>query len=323
MADAIGVKELSKEELADALLLAERPIIAMHSRPDGDTVGAGIALCEIFRMLGKEPSYVCDDKIPVRLSFLTEGYETWDGNEGEVIAVDVASPSQLGALFERLSVKLMIDHHERGVRFADGYVPTSASSAAEAIYNVAEVLIARGLIKMTRALAYPLYAAMSSDTGCFCYSNASEECYRKAAALISTGIDFSDINHRLFNSKLPEQVRAEGFVASKIKTACDGKIAYATVSLSERRSLGLEYEHLDTAIDVVRGIFGVRLAFIIKETDKGDLRASLRSTGADVAKIAESFGGGGHHRAAGCSVSASNIDEAARAVLALAEKEIQ
>ena len=316
-------KKLTARECAERLLEIENPLVLMHARPDGDTVGAGIALCEIFKALGKKPVYVSEDNIPKRLEFLTSGNELASSfDDKEVIAVDIAAPKQAGNLLASLPApKLMIDHHEFGIPFADFYTVKGLSSAGEAVLNVALELENMGKISITQKIAYPIYAAMSSDTACFRYSSANDKTYEMAALLINTGIDFSDINHRLFNSKLPEQIKAEGFTSSKIKTAFSGKVAYAEISLAERRALGLDFEFFETSVDVVRQLFGVEIAFVVKESDTGEIRASLRSLGANVAKIATELGGGGHVRAAGCSPNANSVEEASQMILDLIEKE--
>lgn len=316
-------KKLTARECAERLLEIENPLVLMHARPDGDTVGAGIALCEIFKALGKKPVYVSEDNIPKRLEFLTSGNELASSfDDKEVIAVDIAAPKQAGNLLASLPApKLMIDHHEFGIPFADFYTVKGLSSAGEAVLNVALELENMGKISITQKIAYPIYAAMSSDTACFRYSSANDKTYEMAALLINTGIDFSDINHKLFNSKLPEQIKAEGFTSSKIKTAFSGKVAYAEISLAERRALGLDFEFFETSVDVVRQLFGVEIAFVVKESDTGEIRASLRSLGANVAKIATELGGGGHVRAAGCSPNANSVEEASQMILDLIEKE--
>ena len=316
-------KKLSARECAERILEIEEPLVLMHARPDGDTVGSGIALCEIFKSLGKNPVYLSEDKIPKRLEFITDGYELATSFDGKtVVAVDIASPKQAGNILSALPTPaLMIDHHEVGIPFADFYIVPGLSSAGEAVLNVALELEKMGKLTVTEKLAYPIYAAISSDTACFRYSSASDATYEKAALLINTGIDFSDINHRLFNCKLPEQVKAEGFISSKIKTAFSGKVAYATVTLEERRNLNVDFEFFETAVDVVRSLFGVEVAFVVKETDSGEFRASLRSTGADVARIASRLDGGGHLRAAGCSPKAKSAEEAASIIIDLIEKE--
>lgn len=316
-------KKLTARECAERLLEIERPLILMHARPDGDTIGAGIALCEIFKALGKSPVYISEDNIPKRLEFITKDNERASDFDGkEVVAVDVASPKQAGNILAALPAPvLMIDHHEVGIPFADFYTVKGLSSAGEAVLNVALELKKMGKISLTQKIAYPIYTAMSSDTACFRYSSANNKTYEMAALLINTGINFSDINHKLFNSKLPEQIKAEGFVSSKIKTAFSGKVAYAEISVAERKALGLDFEFFETSVDVVRQLFGVEIAFVIKETESGEFRASLRSLGANVAKIAAELGGGGHIRAAGCSPNAKSAEEASEIILNLIEKE--
>ncbi len=316
-------KSLTAKECAERILQIEKPLVLMHARPDGDTVGAGIALCEIFKSLGKNPVYISEDNIPKRLEFLTVDNIIADSFEGRtVVAVDIASPSQAGDILTKLPPPaLSIDHHEFGEPFADGYIPKGLSSAGEAVFDVANELVKMGRITLNSKIAYPIYAAISSDTAGFRYSSAKNSTYEKAAKLINTGIDFADINHRLFNSKLPEQVKAEGFISSKIKTSEGGKIAYATITRKERDELKIPFEFFETAIDVVRSLIGVEIAFVVKETDSGAFRASLRSVGADVAKIAKLMDGGGHKRAAGCAPKADSIDSAADLILALIKSE--
>ena len=177
------------------------------------------------------------------------------------------------------------------------------------LFDIALELKSQGKIEITEKLAYALYSAMSSDTGCFSYSNTSPKTHRYAAMLLEVGLDAADINHKLFNSKTKEQIKAEGFIASRLQSAANGRISYATVTLKDRKELGLLEEHFDTAIDVVRSRQGTKIAFVIKEIDAGKFKVSLRSTGLDVALVAAKFGGGGHIRAAGCTVFADTAEE--------------
>lgn len=318
-------KELSLSECVDILLLTERPLVLMHVRPDGDTVGSAAGLMRLFKMLGRPVKYASTDKVPDRLAFLLEGLDMASENEYASmtpISIDVPSPMQLGDIIERIPApRLMIDHHEVASPFADIYTVRGMSSAGEVLYLIAEEMIRRGLITMTPELAYPIYAAISSDTGSFAYSNTSSDTYRRAASLIDTGIDFTDINHRLFSSKSAEQLRAEGLVSGRLYTSSGGRVAYSYISRAEREAMGLMMEHFETAIELVRSVRGAEIAFIIKETDKGEFKGSLRSVGADVTKVASRFMGGGHIRAAGCTVKAESAEEAARILLLAVEKE--
>lgn len=310
-------KRLTARECALFLTEAENPTVLLHARPDGDTVGSAMALIELFSALGKDADYASADKIPERLEFLTKGKKKREDLDGRtLIAIDVASPSQLGAYSEIADrVSLMLDHHAKGQPFADCYILPEASSAGEVLMTVIEELVSMGRLVITEKIAYPLYASVSSDTGGFIYSSASPDTYRRAAVLMECGIDYSDINHKLFNSKSKEQIRAEGLVAAKLGTAHVGKIAYATVSKKEREDFGLSPVHFETAIDVVRTLMGAEIAIFVRENDDGTLRASLRSTGADVASVAAELNGGGHVRAAGCSPEGKSVEEGLGAVL--------
>ena len=312
-------KVLNAEECARRILEIEHPLVLMHVRPDGDTVGSAAALMYIFHKLGKAPLWACSDPIPERLEFLLKNYREayrYEYDSSTVVTVDIPTKDQIGEIYDFMPrASLMIDHHEVGAPFADNFIIGGASSAGEVVMLVVEELIKMGKIELDPGLAYPLYAAISSDTGCFRYSNATPDTMRRGAALVETGIDSADINHRLFNSKTPRQIRAEGFVAEKIQTEFSDKVAYATVTRRERERLDVLLEHLETAIDVVRSVAFVEISFVVKETDRGEYKASLRSTEADVAAICARFGGGGHVKAAGCTVPARSIDEAARKLL--------
>ena len=305
-------KRLSRREATERLLALRDPVILIHVHPDADCVGTMAALSRVFAALGQKATYASDDDVPERLAFLLNGTErTRDLRGKDVVSVDVASRKQGGeSLLAAEKIDLMIDHHEIGDSFADGYVISGSSSTAEVLYDLIEELVEMGKLTVTREIAEPLFAAMSSDTGGFRFSSAKPRTFRIAASFIELGVNHAEISHKLFYSKSKEQIKAEGFIAKKTELFADGKIAVATHTEAERLELGAAEEHFDTAIEIPRSISGVQIAVIVKETDKGTFKASLRSLGANVAEVAKKFGGGGHIRAAGCSPEAKSIDEA-------------
>lgn len=309
-------KALSPLECAERLLELKRPLVVMHQRPDGDTVGSGAALCKILERLGKKVYYTCADEIPSRLKFLTAGLEFTDNFEGlEAVSIDVASPSQLGSLEGRVFPVLMLDHHAKGIPFADNFILPDASSAGEVLYKVVLELEKMGKITPDKELASLLYASISSDTGGFIFSSAKESTYLAAARLISVGIDSAEINRLLFNSKSEEQIKAEGATAACLKTALSGRVSYALISKKMREELSLPFSAFECSIDVVRALEGIECCFVIKESDDNKFKVSLRSSGKNVADIAVRHGGGGHIRAAGCTVEAGSIEEAAEILI--------
>lgn len=312
-----GHRSLTPREAAERLLTYTHPVVIMHARPDGDTVGSASALIKILRKLGIPAEYASADPVSERLSFLISGESRAQSLENrELIAIDVASEAQLGSLAKYAeSITLTIDHHRINSPFSDNLTLPDASSAGEALFSVLNELTVMGKCKLDSEIAYPIYAAISSDTGGFVFSSASASSYRLAADLIETGIDFADINHRLFHSKSKEQLKAEGFISSNLKSAADGKISYATLSIEDRDLLGLSSEHFETAIDIVRSVIDAEIAVFVRENDDGSVKASMRSTGFNVAAIAAEFGGGGHIRAAGCTLSAKSAEDGAKILI--------
>ena len=314
------MSELSFSELVDRVIGAKKPILLTHTRPDGDTVGSCAALASIFEATGRRATVVSPDVIPRRLSFLSDNDRFSPKKEypadATVIAVDVASPQQLGSLQSvftgALSPSFMIDHHERGVAFCPRYLRADASAVGEIVYDLAVELVSRGVLPAIPPFAVnAIFASISSDTGCFKYSNVTPRTHRIAAELIERGADAAEINRLLFDVKTAEILAAEGYVASHLHKTLNGRIAWVIVTDAIRDGLGLLDEHFETAIDVVRSLEGVEIAMTVKESPDGKYKVSFRSTGLDVAKVAATLGGGGHVRASGCSLSAHSADDAA------------
>ena len=318
---------LSFDELCARLCENKSTLIVYHTHSDGDAVGSAFALREIFRLMDIPAMCACSDEVPERLRFISDyaqgsvlveaGMEL--GHE-RVISVDTAAPAQLGDMFHILhkDIDLMIDHHSRGTVFADNYIDATASATGEIIYAIAKHFLDCGKIcAMSPQLLTCIYAAISSDTGGFRYSNVTPCTHRIAADLIEAGIDASDINHRLFESKALMQICAEGLAIESLELHLDGRVACSSISYREKQKYGVEESDLDTMIEIPRSILGVEVAFVVRQPDeKPYFRVSMRSAcDFDVSAICARFGGGGHVRAAGCGIEAENIQEAIKKIL--------
>ena len=312
---------LSQGETVKRLLAIEYPLILIHTKPDGDCYGSAAALSQIFALLGKPSCIFSPEPIPERLSFLTALSDALPYEEGKnytPVAIDVASPAQLGTAEGRFSPVLQIDHHARGIRFADFYLDADAAAAGEIVFDIAETLLSEGKISaIPTRLASAIYVAISSDTGCFRQANTTAKTHEIAARLIALGADVANINHALFEAKSPRQMRAEATVMANIRLHKNGKIASFTTLKKDRDENGLLTEDFETSIDIVRAVKGAEIAVVIKEADtkENTYKVSFRSTGADVARVAAHFGGGGHIRAAGCTVEAETAEKALAMVL--------
>jgi len=319
---------LDMRTLCERICQNKRTLIVYHVRSDADAVGSAFALRELLRVMGIPAICACGDEIPERLRFLTDGVQdsvVLDEEMGldheRVISVDSASPQQLGPLFERLRrrVDLMIDHHGVGTVYADHYIDPHACATGEIIYEIAGELLRMGRIdEIPPRVIHSVYAAMCSDTGCFRYANATPRAFRLAAELIERGADQMGINRQLFEAKSFKQIKAEGEAASRMVLHDGGRIASVTFPYSSKFALSLQDEHLETIIDIPRSVAGVEVAFSVRQPeDRPYFRVSMRSSSeVDVSAICARFGGGGHKRAAGCSLEAANVRDAEEKILA-------
>ena len=321
-------RQYKLDEVCDFLKEKRDTLIIFHVRPDADAIGAAFALKLVLEAMGSKALCTCESEIPSRLAFLTEKHQKSARFEGidknfefeRVITVDTASPSQLGnlqSLFEN-KIDLMIDHHENGTKYADYYIRSDYAAAGEIVYEIATRLVQIGALKAIPRDAYDLiYAALSSDTGCFKYSNVAPHTHICAAELLNAGVDTAEINHRLFDCKSEKMLAAESAGFQNIKFFNNRKIAAVLFPFELKQQLELEDEHLKTLVDVARAVDGVKIAMSVRQsTAYRSFRISLRSSCAfDVSVVAKHFSGGGHSKAAACTIEADSIEFATRLVV--------
>lgn len=318
---------ISLERIADMLCEKKKTLIIFHVRPDADAVGSAFALRELLRIMDVPVYCACSDEVPERLQFLCDGTQgsvliddDFALDYERVVSVDSASPSQLGSLYVRLhkDVDLMIDHHAFGTPYANNYIDPDAAATGEIIYELAKILKAKGRIaEIPERTLNCIFAAISSDTGGFRFSNTTPRIMRIAAELMEKGVDVAALSSLLYDSKPLTQLRAEGAAIERVRIYENGKIASVLFPFELKQKLGAASEHLDSLIDIARSICGVEVAFVVKQMEcGGPCRISIRSTGnVDVAEICALFGGGGHRCAAGCTLNVDCVEDAEGQIL--------
>lgn len=326
-------KSLTFEEVIARLSAPADTLVLFHRNPDADAVGSAFAMKKVLSDLGSRALCICESEIPKRLLFLTDGEQESvlpasipeDFNAVRIISVDTASPAQMGELFPLYGdrVDLMIDHHGMGEPYADHYIRPDAAATGEILFDLVKQLATEGLVTITDALCTSLYAAISADTGGFRFSNVTPQTHLRTAELMASGIDCAEINHRLFDAFSLEQLRARGAGISNLQLFADGKIAIITFPYALKVALGLEDQHLDTLVDVARSLEGVRIAISIRQPEtEGVFRVSVRSSCEyDVAALCAEFGGGGHKKAAGCTLTATDMDDAIQKIVSQIDAE--
>ncbi len=311
------------EELISALEEPADTLIIFHRNPDADAVGSAFALRNVMEQLGSPTRCICQEEVPEYLQFLTNNAQesilaeaVLSGFEPtRVISVDTASVSQMGTLAELFAdrVDVMIDHHEGsepyGVR---SYIRSGAAATGEIIFDLIKKLAGEERITIDEEMCIDLYAAISGDTGCFRYSNVTPKTHIRAAELVASGIDCADINRRLFENKSLERLRAQSAAISNMELFADGKIAVVTFPYALKAALGLGDDDLGALVDIPRSLIGVEVALCIRQPlPEGKFRVSARSNGEyDVAALCRKFEGGGHAKAAGCTLTATDMAEA-------------
>ena len=208
------IRALSFSELSAELSKKQDSLILFHTRPDADAVGSAYALKLLIEALGAKAFCLCSDELPRRLRFLTDSFDRLDSvgdvDAYRIITVDCGAASQIGALYEKLKPSLAIDHHRTATPFCDGYTDSSAAATAEIIYEVSQDMLKKGVVSsLPRRFYECIYAAISSDTGSFRYSNATPKTHTIAAEILARGVDAAAINHNLFESKTLSELRAD------------------------------------------------------------------------------------------------------------------
>lgn len=236
------------------------------------------------------------------------------------LCVDCGDIKRLGdriRLFKEIGNTANIDHHKTNTMFADAnYVEGETSSTGEILFKVFDKMG----VEINDEIARYLYIAICSDTGCFKYSNVSPDTLNIAAKLIVYNFDFAEIARLLFDTDSLNVTRFKAELMSNIESYAGGKISLVRMTEDMYERYGIPESEAPNGVEIPRRVEGTEIAVCVK-TKKGRIEISLRSNGiADVSKIAEKFGGGGHRAAAGCKMTGKTMDEAADAVIAECER---
>lgn len=290
-------------------------LVLCHASPDGDTLGSAAALVRGLRALGKRARYACGDKPDEKFAYLFAGLGPEEFAPAHIMSVDVADASLLGGIQGEYGgrVELAIDHHGSHRHFArESWVDPSAAACCELVF----LLLKEMGVAIGQAIASCLYTGISTDTGCFRYTNVAPRTHRIAAQLLELGANAGDINRAMFESKSRAQVEAERLVMEGLEFHCGGKCALVRVPWSVYQHSGAREGELEGIASLPRQIQGVLVGVTLKEKEDGTVKASIRSNPpASAGAICEGFGGGGHKYAGGCSFPGLTLEEAAQKLL--------
>lgn len=308
-------KKINLLETGNMLLAAQKIVLCCHVSPDGDTLGSALGLARLLEQKGKEVTVFVDDDINKSLNFIP-GIEKVQRPEAGVtieadlfVVVDASSFDRVGICNEvvKAPVLLNIDHHISNTEFADYlYLDAEAAAAGEIMCDLFEAM---GW-EYDEAIAIDFYTAITTDCGSFRYSNTTSKTMQRAAKLLDYGVKPNEISDMLdIRSRKTTELLAK--VLPSLTFDYEGKVAYLTIT----NDLYDKEAQTDSFVNYPRYIEGVEVAIMFKAVEPEVTRVSMRSSNVDVAKIALSFGGGGHIRAAGCTIYAP-VEEAKAQLIA-------
>ncbi len=307
---------------------AKKILIATHENPDGDGIGSIIALGNALRRMGKKVVLYCKDPVPKMYQYLPEHKKIVTKinpkDKFDVsFLVDLGELERVGTEFKDFparGVTISLDHHARGVHNADyNFCLPKQASSGEVIFKILKALKA----PLNKTIAVNLYTAMVTDTGSFKYSNTTAESFEIAAELSRYGIDYWQVALNCFETYSLERMDLLQRVMATLTIEPSQKIASVVVSLADLKASGASPDESEGFINYPRSMAPVEVAIAFKEVAPEQYKVSLRSKAyADVARVAESFNGGGHIRASGCKVKGS-LAEVKKQVIKAIEAELK
>lgn len=306
------------KKVIELIKQAKTAMILPHENADGDAIGSCLAMRDALRSIGIAAEIYAEEPLEPSLRFLDDGIIVYSGQSiacDTAIVLDCGDEKRLGkrkAIADSAERVINIDHHGTNTFFGDAaYVEPEASATGEILFRV----FREAGIEITREIARYLYTAICSDTGCFAYSNVSPETFRIAAELIGYDIDHAEIARQLFNcvELSSELMKAE--LTSSIHSYYGGRLRIVAADERIAEKYGVDLREVSDLVELPRRIRGTEVAVSLKYSG-GKLRASLRSNGdVTVDKVALSFGGGGHAKAAGCTIDAPSLDVAEKLIV--------
>jgi len=309
-----------------ALEQHRRVLISTHVSPEGDALGSALALAHALRGMGKEALVVNRDPVPRLLDFLPahglyrrvdrpdEGYDV-------LVVVDCGDLERTALFHERRpSLIINIDHHITNKQFGQiNWVDPGAAATAEMI----AALLGDLHVGVSKEIALCLYTALMTETGSFKYSNTSPAVFRLAAELAERGVRPAWVSHQIYERNTVNRLKLLGAVLERMEVSADRTVAWVTIPADVFARTGTTAEDAEDFVNYPRSLTETEVAILLRDAEPGRVKVSFRASGeVDVAAIASQFGGGGHRKAAGCTV-AGTIDTVRPRVIEAAERAVR
>ena len=294
----------STDEVVAELKRRSSFVMVSHVKPDGDTLGAGLALGIALKRIGKRVAYFQQDPVPRNLRFMPDSEFVARELPADLppdtlyVFCDMSDWTRAGEFLPKVDRDNMldIDHHLGNSHFGKlNYVLETECSTGTAVMHLLRALNTQ----IDRDIATCILTTIMTDTGGFMHSNTTPEVLDLSAELMRLGADKEEITEEIFANKRAAAVKLAGRIISEMRITHDGRYSYSFVDDKMLAECGADGEDTEDVVNTLRGIEGVEVAALFKAFD-GEIRVSLRSHGRiNVQAAAARLGGGGHFRASG------------------------
>jgi phosphoesterase RecJ-like protein len=299
--------------------------ITSHRRPDGDSLGSSLGLYWLLRALDKDVEVIMRDPVPHAYQQLPGAKmvrvtPSVDDSYHAVFVIECSDVTRPGLEELEKQFVVNIDHHSTTALFGKiNWIDSTASAVGEMIYNLCK---ATG-VRVTKEIAECVYTALITDTGSFHFSNTTERTFKVASELLRTGVKPAKAAEAVFASYPWSRIQLMGAVLSTARRDSSGRVALLRHSLEMQHSAHASDEDADGFVNYPLTVGEVEAVAMLRESEPGVYRTSLRSKGeVNVAKVAEKFGGGGHRNAAGCTLRGT-WEEAEEKIIALLQDAVE
>ena len=335
--------------IASKLITAKNILLYPHVGIDGDAVGSCVAVAKALRNMGKNVYAVYEEDIPTNLSFMLtdpEGkpYFTDDpaiipDDELDIsMAVDCGGYDRFKPYqdkFRAAKTTLCVDHHGTSIitdedgsthGIADfSFIDPEAAAVGVLMFDLLRELQSMTDIRIIpdKEIGEALFAAITTDTGNFQYSNTNRKCFDVMAEICSWGIDLNRVSVEIYENERIQEVQIRSRAMDHMTLTPDGRGALSYVTREDLDEIGVRAGETDSVVKIMRAIGGVEIVAFLKEKDHKVIRVSYRSKhSADVAELAARHNGGGHKKAAGCTLYMS-MEEALKVISSEIEEALE
>lgn len=291
-------------QVAQILSSKQRIALFAHTNPDGDTVGACVALCLALKKLGKTVSLFCDSKLDGALALFTQGEAfsaTFSGKFDLLVAVDCGDLNRVGefgGIYDRFAETLTVDHHG-GDYYSKYNCVLPYASTCQIVYEIIQAM----RVELDNAIATSLFVGLCTDTGNFMHNSTDSACYQMAAELCRYGVDNERIARVFFKDVSLAKTKLIGRVVSRVRTYYDDQLVLLYVTKQDLDELGLDFHATTGVVQYAINVDTAKIGVCMTEYSPNVYKVSMRGKDFSVREICQEFGGGGHMYASACMIS--------------------